>query len=449
MKPLSLALASLLALSLCARQAKSADGPGFDAGVQTPAVKFKKSSAPSRRVDARLWITAEASGASGRQALVDAGISLEEIGPDKVSGVGTQKMADRLKKLGIGFKATPLEQRFKTTDFPTEDASFHNYARLTSELQGLVAQSNGLASLFSIGRGWQGDKDIWCLRLNTTAKGQEKSSKPGIVFMGTHHAREHLSTEMPLLLAKHLIENRDKPELKKLLDSRDVYIIPMVNPDGAEYDIASGQYRMQRKNTRDNGDGTMGVDLNRNYGYHWAEGGASSEHDSDIYHGPSAFSEPETQAVKKFVEDRLGNLKVLLTFHSFSELILYPWGHKHGPIDDTRAQNAYEAMAKTMAQWNGYTPEHSSDLYIASGDTTDWAWGEHKIFAFTFELTPKSMWDGGFYPGAGAIAGTFAANLKPALYLIDLADDPYRAAAPVVSSLALPRTTQTNTPGGR
>src|SRR6185369_9455689 len=100
-----------------------------------------------------------------------------------------------------------------------------------------------------------------------------QSSKPGIVYMGTHHAREHLSTEVPLLLAKYLVENKDKPEIKKLLDARDVYIIPMVNPDGVEYDIASGQYRMHRKNARDNGDGTLGVDLNRNYGFHWGEGG--------------------------------------------------------------------------------------------------------------------------------------------------------------------------------
>jgi carboxypeptidase T len=247
-------------------------------------------------------------------------------------------------------------------------------------------------------------------------------------------------------LAKYLVENRDKPELAGLLAKRDVYIIPMVNPDGVEYDIATGQYRMHRKNARADQGGALGVDLNRNYGYHWGEGGSSAEPDSDIYHGPSAFSEPETQAVKKFVEDRLGTLKILLTFHSFSELILYPWGHKNGPIDDTRAQNAYETMAKTMAGWNGYTPEHSSDLYIASGDTTDWAWGAHKIFAFTFELTPKSMWDGGFYPGAGAIAGTFAANLKPALYLLDLADDPYRASAQAATLTAKPSQTIT---GGR
>jgi carboxypeptidase T len=83
-------------------------------------------------------------------------------------------------------------------------------------------------------------------------------------------------------------------------------------------------------------------------------------------------------------------------------------------------------MGKKMASWNGYTPEKSSDLYLASGDTTDWAYEELKIFAFTFELTPNSIFAGGFYPGAKAIQPTFNANLEPALYLIEYTDDPYR-----------------------
>ena len=95
-------------------------------------------------------------------------------------------------------------------------------------------------------------------------------------------------------------------------------------------------------------------------------------------------------------------------------------------------------MANAMAAWNKYKPEQSSDLYITSGDTTDWSYGEKGIFSFTFELSPKSMGAGGFYPGEGAIQPTFNANLKPCLYLIDLADDPYRATASQVDPLIGP-----------
>jgi carboxypeptidase T len=84
-------------------------------------------------------------------------------------------------------------------------------------------------------------------------------------------------------------------------------------------------------------------------------------------------------------------------------------------------------MGKKMASWNHYTPQKSSDLYLASGDTTDWAYEELKIFAFTFELTPDSMFAGGFYPGASVIEPTFKANIEPALYLIEKAENPYSA----------------------
>ncbi len=87
----------------------------------------------------------------------------------------------------------------------------------------------------------------------------------------------------------------------------------------------------------------------------------------------------------------------------------------------------FQKMAQTMAGWNGYTPQPTSDLYIASGDTTDWAYGTLGIFAFTFELSPGGWGGGGFYPGPAEIERSFQKNLKPALYMIDLADDPHRA----------------------
>jgi carboxypeptidase T len=434
MKPLASALVALC-LS-CPVQA--APDSGFDGGRGPQAPQAQSAPAANAQGrstgggDTRQWVIVDAVDTEARSKVADAGVSIEEITPERVGGIATAGAVERLKKLGIPFTAQDLAQRFHVEDFPVEDAAFHDYARMTAELNKLAASAPGLASVFSIGKSLQG-RDLFALRLNTSAQGTDASDKPGILFLGTHHAREHLSTEVPLLLAKHLIDNRDTPEIKALLAGRDVYIVPMVNPDGVEYDITGGQYHMHRKNMRPSADGDMGVDLNRNYGFHWAEGGASDNPGDETYHGPSAFSEPETQAVKAFIESR-GNLKVLLSYHTYSELILYPWGYTHDPMDDSRAHAAYETMAGTMAKMTGYTPEQSSKLYIASGDTTDWAWGAHKIFSFTFELTPKSMWGGGFYPGAGAIASTAAANIRPALYLIDLADDPYRAAAPTIGA---------------
>jgi carboxypeptidase T len=318
-----------------------------------------------------------------------------------------------------------IRQRFGALDFPEKDAIYHNYKELEADMRSLAARAPDLVSIFSIGKSTLG-KDLWAVRLTKGAKGSQPSKKPGIVFMGTHHAREHLSTEVPLLLAKHLVENRADAEIARLLETRDIYLIPMVNPDGVEYDIEGGKYHMHRKNMAKNGDGSTGVDLNRNYAWGWGGGGASPDPNDDTYRGPAAFSEPESKAVRDFVNAR-PNLKVLLSYHTFSELILYPWGGSDDHIPDAKALGAFQTMAGEMAKMTGYTPEQSSDLYIATGDTCDWAWGEKGIFAFTFELTPKSMWDGGFYPGAGVVQRVFQANSRPALYLIDLSDDPLRA----------------------
>ncbi|MBI4052259.1 MAG: zinc carboxypeptidase, partial [Elusimicrobia bacterium] len=314
---------------------------------------------------------------------------------------------------------------FHLQDFPPKDSPYHNYDEATAALRLIQASAPDIVSMFSIGKSVQG-RELWAVRFNTDAKNLDPSQKPGIVFMGAHHAREHLSTEVPLLLAQWLVENRHREDVLKLLNSRDITIIPMVNPDGVEYDIATGKYRWQRKNMRPNPNGTYGVDLNRNYGYQWGTGGSSKNQNSDVYMGPSPFSEPESQAVRNFCETHK-NLTILLSYHTFSELILYPWGHTYSSIPNTEDLAAFTAMAKKMAGMTGYKPEQSSDLYIASGDTTDWAYGALGIFAFTFELTPSSILKGGFYPGTDVIQSTFQKNIPPALYLIDLADNPRRA----------------------
>jgi carboxypeptidase T len=142
--------------------------------------------------------------------------------------------------------------------------------------------------------------------------------------------------------------------------------------------------------------------------------------------GPAPFSEPESKAVKDYVENQ-HNLTILLSFHTFSKLILYPWGHKYDGIEVERDRRVHETMAQRMAQWNGYEPQQASDLYIASGDTTDWSYGTQKLISFTFELDPANMWGGGgFYPGDEIIDEVVAKNWNPFIYLLNYADNPYR-----------------------
>ncbi len=419
---------ALVLTALCAVSARALPDARFDDPGSNPApvASPKPPSSAITEKDGRVWAEFDAAGKAERNALVAAGISLEEITPGRAAGFATAKALERAAAKGLKPAAkVSIRARFGKMDFPDKDSIYHNYKELESALRGIAARAPESASVFSIGKSTLG-RDILALRFNKTARGTHASGKPGIVFLGTHHAREHLSTEVPLLVARHIAENRADPEIARLLETRDVYFIPMVNPDGVEYDIEGGRYHMHRKNMAKNHDGTTGVDLNRNYAWGWGGAGASSDPDDDTYRGPAAFSEPESRAVRDFVEAR-PNLRVLLSYHTFSELILYPWGGSDDPIPDAKARAAFQAMAGEMAKMTGYRPQQSSDLYVATGDTCDWAWGAKGIYAFTFELTPKSMWDGGFYPGADVVSRVARANVAPALYLIDLADDPQRS----------------------
>jgi len=306
-------------------------------------------------------------------------------------------------------------------DFPAGEEVYHTYDEMLVEIRQLEQDYKGLATLFSLGKSLEG-RELWAIKIGQEI-GAEKGEKPGIAYLGTHHAREHVSTEVPLRFAKELLERAAiDPEVKSLLASTDIYIIPMVNPDGSMYDIENRRYKWWRKNRQRNGDSTFGVDLNRNYGFGWGTGGSSSNPSSDIYMGRSAFSEPETKAVRDFFLAHR-TIKVALSFHTFSELILYPWGGRNEGVGG-QDEALFKKMAQDMAAMNNYRPMQSSELYIASGDTCDWLYGELKVYCFTFELSPSSMWGGGFYPDVHIIDGVYQANLKPMLYLANLADNP-------------------------
>jgi carboxypeptidase T len=356
-----------------------------------------------------------------RSTIESSGISIELTQDDYVIAYGSELDVAKAKKLGWLIASTPL---LRENDFPTNDTDFHNYDEITLAMQNLAKENPDIVSMDTIGKSTEG-RDLWHIRISTDLS--TSNQKPGVIFMGGHHAREHLSIDTPLRLMQNLVAEyrANNPRIRTLIEGREIHFIPCVNPDGSEYDITNGDYKMWRKNRSLNKDGTYGVDLNRNYGFKWGTGGSSKDTSSDVYMGPTAFSEKETLAVKGFIENA-HNITTLLSFHTYSELILYPWGNTYDPIANANDHKVYQTMAKKMAEWNGYTPQQSSELYIASGDTTDWSYGTLKIFSFTFELDPNNAWKGGFYPGQGVISEVVRKNTEPVLYLIEHADNPYR-----------------------
>jgi carboxypeptidase T len=419
-----------LAFAFCAALPAFADTGGRSEEKNQPLSELKRAAKADElpkveepagaAVEQRYWVIIKAASREQRTAIATAGMAIEEVRPDRVAGTAHIKTIQALQAAGyeVIFKQNLVQW---AKDFPAQDTAYHNYDRMKSALEAVAKANPRLASVFSIGKGWEG-RDIWALRFNTTESGTKPSKKPGALFVGAHHAREHLSVEMPIKIAQHLAAKKDDPAVKKLLETRDIYIVPMLNPDGAEYDIATGQYKWHRKNMRTNPDKEIGVDLNRNCGFLWGGAGSSGSTYSDTYRGPSVFSEPETQALKAFIDAR-PNITTFNSFHSYGGLIMYPWGGKDALVEDAADLKAFQAMAGAMAKLAGYRAQQSSDMYVATGDCTDWAYDAHRVFAFTTELGGRS-----FYPGAAQIDKEAPGQIQAALYMIDYSDDPRRAA---------------------
>jgi len=307
-------------------------------------------------------------------------------------------------------------------EFPVGEERFHTYQEMSEYLVKLENDFPHLMSLSSIGQSVEG-LELYVARVSDDSVKEKLSEKKAIVYMATHHAREHVSTELAISFLEELLQRYDTDEnIRQLLNDIEIYVLPMVNPDGAMYDIKNRKYQWWRKNRKKNNENSYGIDLNRNYSFGWGSGGSSHDPRSDVYMGTSAFSEPETAAIRDFFISK-PNITTALSLHTFSELILYPWGGRSEGVGGAD-EDLFKSMAEDMANMNHYNPMQSSDLYIASGDTCDWAYGELKIICFTFELSPSSMWGGGFYPGSDLIDHVFADNWEPMIYLAKRAKDP-------------------------
>ncbi|MFQ5605647.1 MAG: M14 family metallopeptidase [bacterium] len=297
---------------------------------------------------------------------------------------------------------------------PPDAGLYHTYAEIQSELQELQTAFPNLAKVVSLGQSLE-NRQIWAIKISDNVAQEE--NEPEVLFIGGHHAREWIAIDVPFLLAKHLLENYSSDaDIRNYVDNGQIWIIPLLNPDGHQYSVTTN--RLWRKNRRNNGDGSFGVDLNRNYSYQWGGPGSSGDTFSEIYRGPSAFSEPETKVVQDFASQH--NFVALLSYHNFSQLILYPWGHTNSPAPDAGLLNALaQTMADSILDVHGkrYVPEQSSDLYLASGDATDWLYGETRVPSYTIELRPASSIPG-FQLPESEIQPTFEENLPAALFLI-------------------------------
>ncbi|MBU0692716.1 choice-of-anchor J domain-containing protein [bacterium] len=281
---------------------------------------------------------------------------------------------------------------------------------------------------FSIGSSVEGNP-IWCMKLSDNPGIDEPELE--LLFTSAIHAREVITVELLFVFFDYLTDNYlpgSGNEATYLLENREFYWIPCVNPDGYLYNELTFPEGggMWRKNRRDNGGGVFGVDLNRNWSIGWGfdDEGSSPDSSSISYRGPYAFSEPETDSLRLFIESR--HFMAAINYHSYSNLVIYPWGTEQFMGGVTEDNDIFSFMADSMSylieQVYGVYYEPGTVwqalYYPTNGDANDWGYGQQttkrKIFSFTIEVGSA---DDGFWPAPSRIDSLCLENLPANLFI--------------------------------
>ena len=264
------------------------------------------------------------------------------------------------------------------------------------ELHGLFP--NIISNRIVIGQSVEG-RDIWAFKVSDNPN--EDEDEPEVLYTALTHSREPLGMMNLMYFVQLLLEEYDEDsELNYLINNREIWFIPVVNPDGYVYNelIEPNGGGMHRKNRLDtncgNGD-NRGVDLNRNYGYGWGsdDTGSSPNPCSATYRGESEFSEPETQAVRDFIIEH--QFKNVLHYHSYWNTYIHPWGD--GSLPDEPDLTTLTEIGQEMARYNGFTvgTGFATIGYGVNGDAVDWTYGDQDIISYVPEVGSTSQ---GFWP---------------------------------------------------
>jgi murein tripeptide amidase MpaA len=254
----------------------------------------------------------------------------------------------------------------------------------------LVTRYPTLASMVNVGTTLEG-RTIWGVRITSNAV----VTKPAAVYFGCEHAREWITGTVPPYMANYFLENYGvDPQITDLVDHVEFFLIPVFNVDGYIYSWTTD--RLWRKNRRNNGGGVLdGVDINRNWGEGWGGPGSSGTMSDPTYRGTAPFSEPETRALRDFFIAH-PNVRVQLDVHSYSQLILWPYGYTQALSPDQAVyQDIGSAMKSLIYGVHGVNynigPLYTA-IYPAAGVSVDWTYAQRGILSYSYEVR-----DTGFY----------------------------------------------------
>ncbi len=278
--------------------------------------------------------------------------------------------------------------------FSTVDEMLQQLDLMRSLYPSLISAKQALSDTISTIEG----RTIFYARISDNPDVNE--AEPEVLYTGMHHAREPIGMQHLLYYMWYLLENYSSdPSVKALVDNTKMYFVPVFNVDGYTYNITTNPAGggMWRKNRLNNGDGSFGVDINRNYGYEWGydDNGSSPLTADETYRGTAPFSEPETRMMKHFCESH--NFLIALNYHSFSNLFLYAWGWSAEPTPDNTLLSTYAGL---MTKENNYAygPGYTT-IYPTNGGSDDWMYGEQTTKPMILSYTPESgSSSDGFWP---------------------------------------------------
>jgi murein tripeptide amidase MpaA len=262
--------------------------------------------------------------------------------------------------------------------------SYHRYSEIVAFTQELAGKYPNIATFIpSIGKTVEG-RDIPAIQIT----GSKDPSPKRIWFQGGQHAREWIGPATVMYIINEMLTKYGTDDkVTQMVNSVEFTIVPLINADG--YEFSQTSTRLWRKNRKRNSDGSYGVDLNRNWNDHWGGEGSSPDPRSDVYHGTGPFSEPESKAASNYLDSIIPNVLAAIDFHSYSQLVLRPYGWTRTNCPDEKALKALGDGVRDaiyLVHQKTYVSQRAIDLYVTTGSAGDWFYQEGIWGAYTIEL---------------------------------------------------------------
>jgi hypothetical protein len=312
---------------------------------------------------------------------------------------------------------------------------YHTYSEVMTALDSMHTLYPSITTAkMDIGHSLE-DSVIWAIKISDNPEVDE--DEPEVFYNSLIHAREPAGMEVLLYFMWYLLDNYgSNPQATHLVNDREIWVVPVVNPDGYcynEYQHPEGG-GMWRKNRYYCGNGEWGVDLNRNWGYMWGydDEGSSPYCWDETYRGSAPFSEPTTQVIRDFILSK--NFVMCLDNHTYGMWLLYPWGYDrfYTPHNDL-----FSAIAESMAVLNGHTPGTPWEcLYPVNGGSIDWEYGDTASKPMVIAISPEiGTQDDGFWPPSWRIPILNELELSSNILFAELAENPYKILPPTAPFL--------------